>query len=201
MITRETYDPFKYIEKPLLQIEREQKENQNLLQVLKEEGVSIEKLVRIECYDISNIQGTSATGSMVTFINGEAVRSEYKRFQIKTIHTPNDFKMHQEMMGRRLFHPEWGMPDLIIIDGGKGQVSSVMQVLVSKNIPIPVIGLAKRFETIVIPQKQAGRVEFVELRLAHSTPAINLVRRIRDEAHRFAITYHRLLRSKKMVGK
>lgn len=201
VITQETYDPFHYLEKPLLQIEREEKENKNLLEVLQEEGMPLEKLHRIECYDISNIQGTSATGSMVTFINGEAVRGEYKRFQIKGLSTPNDFKMHQEMMKRRLSHPEWGTPDLIIIDGGKGQVTSVMQILVEKGMSIPIIGLAKRFETIVIPQKQAGRMEFVEVRLPLATPAVNLVRRIRDEAHRFAITYHRLLRSKRTFGK
>lgn len=200
VITQEAYDPFKYLEKPLLQIEREQKENDDLLAVLQNEGVTIDKLERIECYDISNIQGKSATGSMVVFIHGEAVRAEYKRFQIKKLDTPNDFKMHQEVMQRRLSNSSWGMPDLFIIDGGKGQVSSVMQILAAHEITIPVIGLAKRFETIIVPQKQInGRYEFLEVRLPLSRPAINVVRRIRDEAHRFAITYHRLLRSKKML--
>lgn len=199
-ITQEAYDPFRYIEKPLLQIEREKKENDNLLKVLRDEGLALHKLERIECYDISNIQGTSATGSMVVFIRGEAVRSEYKRFQIKSLKTPNDFKMHQEIMARRMSHPEWGTPDLLVIDGGKGQVSSVMQVLAAKGLSIPIIGLAKRFETIIIAQKQiSGAYEFLEVRLSLSNPALNLVRRLRDEAHRFAITYHRLLRSKKMT--
>jgi len=189
VITQEAYDPFKYLEKPLLQIEREQKENDDLLAVLQNEGVTIDKLERIECYDISNIQGKSATGSMVVFIHGEAVRAEYKRFQIKKLDTPNDFKMHQEVMQRRLSNSSWGMPDLFIIDGGKGQVSSVMQILAAHG-----------FETIIVPQKQInGRYEFLEVRLPLSRPAINVVRRIRDEAHRFAITYHRLLRSKKML--
>lgn len=199
-ITRETYDPFLYLQKPKLQSIREKKEIQDLEQLLKTNGVNIEHLNRIECYDISNISGTNATGSMVVFENGTAVTGKYKRFKIKGLKTPNDFAMHQEVMRRRLSHPQWGSADLMIIDGGKGQVGSILQVLAEKNMHIPVIGLAKRFETIIIPQKNAGRYEFLEVTLPISTPAINLVRRIRDEAHRFAITYHKYLRSKAFLG-
>lgn len=199
-ITQETFDPFVYLQKPDFQKEREEKENEDLRKELEHEGLEIKKLQRIECYDISNTQGSFATGSMTVLINGSAQNKLYKRFRIKTLKTPDDFKMHQEVMRRRLSHPEWGMPDLIIIDGGKGQISSVLHILAEKNAHIPVIGLAKRFETIIIPQKNAGRFEFIEIRLPVSSPAVNMVKRIRDEAHRFAITYHKLLRSKNMLS-
>jgi excinuclease ABC subunit C len=87
---------------------------------------------------------------------------------------------------------------LIVIDGGKGQVSSALMTIVERKKQIPLIGLAKREETIVIPQKQFSKIEFLEIKLPKDTGGINLLRRIRDEAHRFAITYHRLLRKKRM---
>lgn len=195
-LTSPVYEPFKYIENPNAHTQREQEENNSLLELLRSHGVLLEKLSRIECYDISNFQGSSATGSMTVFVDGSATKSEYRKFKIKKVKQINDFAMHQEVLGRRLKHIEWNYPQLIIIDGGKGQVSSAMQVLAHLNIHIPVIGLAKKFETIIIPEKEAGRFVFREVRVPLSTPALNLMRRIRDEAHRFAITYHRVLRSK-----
>lgn len=196
-ITEETYDPFIYLTKPNTQLEREAKENLDLQKLLSQYSLYIPSLKRIECYDISNFQGTNATGSMTVFINGTSTSSEYRKFKIRRPNTPNDFAMHQEVMFRRLKHLEdWGKPDLLIIDGGKGQVSSVMEVLAHLNMKIPVIGLAKKFETIIIPEKTARGFIFQEVRVPLSRPALNLARRIRDEAHRFAITYHRKLRSK-----
>jgi len=195
-ITSPTYDPFYYIQNPKGHIKREEEENRALQELLISYSLPIENLKRIECYDISNFQGVYATGSMTVFIKGSMAKQEYRKFKIKKVHQINDFAMHQEIMGRRLKRTEWEYPDLIIIDGGKGQVSSVMQVLAALQVQIPVIGLAKKFETIIVPERVPGRFEFHEVRLPLSSPAVNLVRRIRDEAHRFAISYHRVLRSK-----
>ncbi len=199
-ITQETYDPFVYINQPKTQSIREESENQALFDLLAANGVVLTNLKRIECFDISNFQGTNATGSMTVLINGSAEKSEYRKFKIRKTKTPNDFAMHQEMMGRRLKHPEWEFPSLFIVDGGKGQVSSVLQVLAHNGVSIPVIGIAKKFETLVIPRKEVRGLKFTEVRVPLSSPAINIVRRIRDEAHRFAITYHRKLRSKNALA-
>lgn len=199
-ITQETYDPFTYINQPKAQSMREETENKALFDLLVQNGVSLDNLTRIECFDISNFQGTNATGSMTVLVNGSTDKSQYRKFKIKKLNTPNDFAMHQEMMARRLKHPEWDFPSIFIVDGGKGQVSSVMQVLAHNGVRIPIIGIAKKFETLVIPQKDATGITFTEVRVPLSSPAINLVRRIRDEAHRFAITYHRTLRSKSALA-
>lgn len=195
-ITQDTYDPFVYMQQPRAQTMREENENLALQKLLLEHDVPVGNLFRIECYDISNFQGTNATGSMTVFENGSANKSEYRKFMIRKLKTPNDYAMHQEVMNRRLKHTEWKYPNLLIIDGGKGQVSSILAVLAYLKISLPVVGIAKKFETIVIPKKEGRDLTFVEVRVPLSSPAINLVRRIRDEAHRFAITYHRTLRSK-----
>lgn len=200
IITQESYDPFIYLERPNIHVVREKLENDAFKKLLEDYLVPVGNLRRIECYDISNLSGTNATGSMVVLINGSVTKSEYKRFKIRSLKTPNDFAMHQEVMHRRMKHTEWETPNLLIIDGGKGQVSSVMQILATMGIRTPVIGLAKRFETLVIPQKIGNKIEFLEVRIPHSSPALNLARRIRDEAHRFAITYHRKLRSKSVLS-
>lgn len=149
------------------------------------------KLRRIECYDISNIQGKYAVGSLVVFTNGEKNSDGYRRFKIKyTPDIPNDFAMLSEVLTRRFKHPEWlPIPDLIIVDGGKGQVSSALGVLKQKKLDIPLIGLAKREETIVTSDSK-------EIHLPKDSKALLFIMRIRDEAHRFAITYHRKIRSK-----
>ena len=152
----------------------------------------------IECYDISNIQGTNAVGSMVVFKDGLPARQLYRKFKIQTKHTPDDFAMLGEMLGRRserLKQPDakWPKPDLIVIDGGKGQLSAAVEVLHAKQADIPLIGLAKRIEEIFLPGRTAP------LLLAHDQPGLQLLQRIRDEAHRYGITYHRQLRSKQAV--
>lgn len=199
-ITSENYDPFRYLEQPDYYYQRVTDEKTSLESILEPYFGSL-KLKRIECYDISNFQGKEATGSMVVFINGDKSSKDYRRFKIRTKDTPDDFFMMKEMLSRRFKGNGWEEPDLIVIDGGKGQVSSALTTLVARKRQIPLIGLAKREETIVIPQKQLGqKIEFLEVKLPKDTGGINLLRRIRDEAHRFAITYHRLLRKKRMIS-
>lgn len=144
---------------------------------------------RIECYDISSIQGKFATGSMVVFENGRSRKEQYRRFKIKYSKKPNDYEMIREVLTRRLKN-DWPLPDLIIIDGGRGQLNVAQNVLSKFKLTIPVVSLAKRFEEIYMPQK------VMPLALNAASPTRQLFEQIRNEAHRFAITYHRLLRSK-----
>lgn len=199
LITSETYDPFHYMEKPDFYYERIEREQNSLKDVLKPFFPEIGVLKRIECYDISNISGTNPTGSMVVFENGDKSTKEYRRFKIRSKNTPDDFFMMQEMLTRRLKNTDWPIPDLLVIDGGKGQVGAVLKAFANTGIKYPMVGLAKREETIVVPEKTQSGIEFIEIKLPKSTPGINLLRRIRDEAHRFAITYHKLLRKKSML--
>lgn len=154
---------------------------------------------RIECYDISHIQGSNTVASMVTCIDGVMKKSEYKKFKIKLAEgKPDDFLSMKEVLERRLAHlgdeKKWAKPDLIIIDGGKGQLSSVMQIVKSMGVTgIDFVSLAKREEEVFLPDQSKS------IMLPRSSGALFLIQRIRDEAHRFAITYHRDLRSKKMV--
>jgi excinuclease ABC subunit C len=146
----------------------------------------------IECFDISNISGTLAVASMVHFTNGKPDRGQYRRFRIRTVEGPNDFAMMKEAVGRRfrrVLAGEVQAPALLMVDGGKGQLSSTIDILAELDVPpFPVIGLAKKHEEIFIP----GRSE--PIRLAMDRPAIRLLQAVRDESHRFAITYHRALR-------
>lgn len=150
---------------------------------------------RMECYDISHIQGTNTVASMVTFINGLSKKSEYRKFKIKSTEgKPDDFLSMKEVLTRRLSRlgeKGWDKPDLIIIDGGKGQLSSVMQIVEEMGITgIDFVSLAKRQEEVFLPHCSKS------ILLPRESSALFLIQRIRDEAHRFAITYHRNLRSK-----
>jgi excinuclease ABC subunit C len=198
---------------------------------------------RIECYDMSNIQGTSAVGSMVVFIDGRPEPKEYRRFRIRSGDTPDDFRMMAEVLRRRFsrvaklrsetgalsladvgadeapqgdselapdldpdagaidgvadagtIEPGWAVPDLVIVDGGKGQLSAAVGAMGELGITdVPVTGLAKRFEELFLPGRTAPVV------LPRRSQALYLVQRIRDEAHRFAITYHRDLRGRRAL--
>jgi excinuclease ABC subunit C len=155
---------------------------------------------RIEGYDISNTQGTNPVGSMVVFKDGQSLKSEYRKFKINIKQTPDDFAMMREMLTRRLArmnaaneNDQWPTPDLIVIDGGKGQLGVAMEVLRAAQIKLPVIGLAKRIEEIFLPHKAQSIV------LPHNHASLQLLQRLRDEAHRFGITFHRSLRSKQAV--
>ncbi|HKC18903.1 MAG TPA: excinuclease ABC subunit UvrC [Candidatus Dormibacteraeota bacterium] len=165
---------------------------------------------RIECYDISNIQGDSAVGSMVVFEDGRPRNDHYRHFRIKYVPGPNDFAMLQEVLRRRLERLESAQrreeadivgdrsfttrPDLILIDGGKGQLSAALEVMEAAGYAdIPTFALAKEREEIFAP----GRAEpIVQER---NSPGMFLVQRVRDEAHRFAITHHRKVRSRKAL--
>ena len=154
---------------------------------------------RMECYDISHIQGTNTVASMVVFINGIAKKSEYRKFKVKTTEgKPDDFLSMKEVLTRRLSRlgeKKWEKPDLIIIDGGKGQLSSVMQIVEDLGIKdIDIVSLAKRNEEVFLPKQSKPVI------LPRNSSALFIFQRIRDEAHRFAITYHRKLRSKTMVN-
>src|SRR6185503_2552702 len=194
---------------------------------------------RIECYDMSNIQGTSAVGSMVVFVNGRPEPREYRRFRIRSGDTPDDFRMMAEVIRRRFSRASrlraetgalslaavgadpafeglgdeadeepgeaapataardagWALPDLVIVDGGKGQLSAAVGVLRDLDLAdVPVAGLAKRFEELYLP----GRPDPIVL--PRKSQGLYLVQRIRDEAHRFAITYRRNLRSRRALA-
>ncbi|SDF62672.1 Excinuclease ABC subunit C [Sporolituus thermophilus DSM 23256] len=149
---------------------------------------------RIECFDISHIQGAETVASMVVFEGGRPKKDEYRRYKLRTVEgKPDDFKSMQEVVGRRYRDADQGpLPDLIIIDGGKGQLNAALEVIRSLGLhDIPVVGLAKEFEHIF----REGESDPVIL--PRHSQALYLVQRIRDEAHRFAITYHRKLRAKR----
>ncbi len=151
----------------------------------------------IEGFDISNIQGTDPVASLVVFKGGVPSKKDYRRFKIKTVEGPDDFAMMAEVVERRydrLLAEESKLPDLILIDGGKGQLNKVCEVLSEMGLENQmVIGLAKREEEIFIPGKSEP------LLLSHSSPALHLLQRVRDEAHRFAVSYHRKLRSRRLT--
>jgi excinuclease ABC subunit C len=161
--------------------------------------------MRIECYDISNFQGRESVGSMVVFEEGKPRSGEYRRFRIRTVSGPNDFASHQEVLRRRFRgaragdegseeERRWKMPDLVILDGGRGQVSAGKEVLDELGLhDLPLAGLAKEREELFLPDRADP------ILLPSTSPALYLVQRIRDEAHRFAITYHRDLRAKSTV--
>ena len=149
----------------------------------------------VECFDISHIQGTNTVASMVTFENGLPKKSRYRKFKVKSTESkPDDFKSLQEVVERRYFGKlteTLPMPDLIIIDGGKGQLSSVMEIFDAHNFHPDVVSLAKRLEEVFKPHESNPVIFPI------NSPALYFFQRIRDEAHRFAITFHRQLRGKK----
>lgn len=152
----------------------------------------------IECYDISHIQGTNTVASGVYFENGQPKKSMYRKYKLKTIEKGevDDFKSMREILSRRFKRIKSGKinpPDLIIIDGGKGQLSSVIAMMKEFELKLNIVSLAKREEEVFLPN-QSNPVIF-----AKNSPALHLFQRIRDEAHRFAITFHRQQRSKTML--
>lgn len=175
-------------------------ENPNFLE--QERSLALEQLkkdlklpglpMRIEGYDISNIQGKEATGSMVVLTGGEVDKSQYRKFKIRIAGRPNDVAMHREMLSRRLKHEDWPLPDLIIIDGGRGQVNAAKYEISNAKSEIPVFGLAKRMEWLYPPEGEP-------LKLPRKSLSLKLLQKIRDESHRFAVSYHRKLRGKILV--
>lgn len=151
---------------------------------------------RIECFDNSNLQGTDPVASMVVFVDGAPRKADYKRFKIRTVVGPDDFASMKEVLYRRYsrLKREGGqLPDLIVVDGGKGQLSSGVEALMDAGIygEVPIVGLAKRLEELFVPGSQDA------IMLPKTSSGLKLLQRVRDEAHRFAITFHRDLRSKR----
>ena len=162
--------------------------------------LKLEKLPRkMECYDISNISGVLSVASMVVFWNGEPDKAKYRRFRIKTVEGPNDFASMKEVLTRRFNESKKPdnkdesfsvLPDLIVIDGGKGQLSSAYQAMLECGVNVPMVGLAKQEEELFVPNKMEPII------LPRSHYSLKMLQRIRDESHRFAIMYHRSLRNK-----
>lgn len=152
---------------------------------------------RIEGYDISHQSSTNAVASMVVFMNGVSQRSAYRKFKIRQSKN-NDFANLKEVLTRRLKHQEWPLPDLILIDGGEPQLEAVKDILLPTKIPF--IGLAEAQETIVIPEIEQQAVKgYHHLIISHNSHIVKLLQRIRDESHRFAVTYHNFLKRKNML--
>lgn len=189
-----------YLEK---HIEKERLKYNNTFGAIKalKEKLSLKNVpIRMECYDISNISGTNKVCSMVVFKKGEACKKDYRKFKIKTVKGSNDFASLQEALGRRLERLKEGklesfkeMPDLIVIDGGKGQLSSTKEILDKYDFDIDIISLAKRIEEVFVPNSSTP------ILLKPGSVELRLLQRIRDEAHRFAITFHRQLRTKEQT--
>lgn len=173
-----------FLENPNLTEDLRKQELNNLKIILKNCKLKIVNLHRIECYDVAHLAGSSPAASMVTFINGELDKSYYRHFRIRKHNERDDLKSLREVARRRTkYFASWGKPNLIVVDGGKTQVN-VFNSIFEKHY-IPVIGIAKRFETLIFPKG-------AEFRLKRS-PALNLIQRMRDEAHRFARRYHHKL--------
>ncbi len=155
------------------------------------------RLKRIEAYDISNIQGKEAAGSMVVFTQGKPDKNQYRKFKIKTEGKPDDIAMIKEVLLRRFAHPEWPYPDLILIDGGIAQLNVARRTKnrKQKTKNIPVMALAKKENKLYIENKK-------EPLLLKTMPReiFNLILQLRDEAHRFAVSYHRKLRKKILLS-
>jgi excinuclease ABC subunit C len=152
---------------------------------------------RVECFDISNTQGSDSVASMVVFLDGRPRKSEYRKFKVRSVSGPDDFASMREVIDRRysrLLSEQGVPPDLIMVDGGKGQLSSAVEVLDRLGLgKTPVIGLAKRLEEVFVPQSHEPQT------IPRSSSGLKLLQRIRNEAHRFAITYHRSLRAKRTL--
>ena len=153
---------------------------------------------KIECFDISNIQGSDSVASMVVFVDGKPKKSKYKKFIIKEVEGPDDFASMQEVIRRRytrLLENKEPLPELIMVDGGKGQLSSAVEILDSLGIKqYNIIGLAKRLEEVFFPEKSEPET------IAKTSSGLKLLQQIRNEAHRFAITFHRKRRSKRTIA-
>ena len=190
-----------YLSKSIDKIKHKDDMTKNACQRLKE-ILGLKKYPkRMECYDISNISGVDKVGSMVVFIDGESDRSSYRRFKIKTVEGANDYASHQEMMRRRLAklggaeEERFPKPDLIIIDGGKGQLSAIKEIFDEANVhDIELISLAEREEEVFTLNSCES------IRIDKRDFALKMLQRIRDEAHRFAITYFRSLHSKRNLA-
>lgn len=157
---------------------------------------------RIEGFDISHMQGTDNVASMVVFVNGVPDKSQYRKFKMR-LPGNDDFAHMDEAITRRLSprnQKSWGVPDLFLIDGGKGQVSAAWRAMEKAGVSVPMIGLAKRYEEIVVPKVVSGKLESDMVQLPATSNVIKLLQRVRDESHRFAVSYHSTLKRKRQTA-
>ena len=197
LITMANNNAREYLKRYILENKKEKERARKALLELKD-TLSLPSLpVKIEAFDISNISGKDATGSMIVFHHGTAKKSLYRRYKIKSISTPDDYSMMKEVIERRykkiLENNNEGAPDLILIDGGKGQLNITLNVLKDLNLDLPVISLAKEKEIVFSPGNMEGT------KLIENSESFYLIQKIRDEAHRFAVSYHRKLRRKRTI--
>ncbi len=199
-VTQQHFDIRAYIDMPTFAADERQRELASLVKVIHDVHAKSALVVdppsslnHIECFDISTTSGKWGTGSMVTFKHGAADKNLYRRFRIQTQAARSDTAMMQEVLKRRFMHSDWSYPNLVMVDGGKAQLSIALSVIKDCRLSLLVIALAKRLEELVFPLK--GKISFKIVRLAPGTPEFHLLTRIRDEAHRFALTYHRKLRT------
>lgn len=188
-ITQPIINAFEYIKNPNLLEDVIFNETNDLINLLKPFFPDIGKLKRIECYDVAHLQGSFPTASMVTFINGVPEKSLYRKFKILQENKESDTDSLQEVAIRRKKHiVDWEKPDLMVIDGGKGQVSSFVKIFKKQ---IPIVGIAKKYETLVIPYFSKNRLKYNQKKLCNGS--LFLIQKLRDEAHRFSRSYHHKL--------
>ena len=188
-----------YKKEKLNETRESKKQSNKVLEILQEDLQLKELPLHIECFDNSNIQGSNPVASMVCFKNGKPSKKDYRKYHIKTVVGPDDFASMYEINHRRykrLLEEKAPLPDLIVIDGGKGQLNAACTALKDLGLygEIPVIGIAKRLEEIYYPEDP------YPLHIDKKSPSLSLLQKIRDEAHRFAITFHRNARSKKSLA-
>ncbi len=182
--------------KELLKLKDQKATNSNRVLTQLQDDLKLKSLpVHIECFDNSNFQGTNPVASMVCFKNGKPSKKDYRHFKIKTVVGPDDFGSMKEIVTRRysrLIRENTPLPNLVIVDGGKGQLSAAVEALKELKIyhELPIIGIAKKLEEIYYPG------DSIPLHLSKKSESLKLIQQLRDEAHRFAITFHRQLRSK-----
>jgi len=192
-ITQPKIDSAEFLKNPNLAEDIHSQELKSLKNILKPYLLNLDKLKRIECYDVAHLNGMYPTASMVTFLNGTKASQYYRQFSIKHAQPKNDYSSLGEVAKRRSkYFIKWGKPDLVIVDGGRGQVKVFLEIMEKFNIPA--IGFAKMKDNIIVPFKGSY------LSLYPKTETLNLLKRIRDEAHRFAGRYHHLLISKNLTA-
>jgi len=194
-VTAKPFDTAVYLKDPNILVDIRGSELDELKKIIGK-YTFLDKLNRIECYDVAHLGGTYPTASMVTFVDGEPDKNYYRHFKLRRTKKSDDYGGMREVLTRRKKHFEsWGKPDLIIVDGGKGQLGVALEIIGGE---IPVVGLAKRYETLIFKTKNgqpAGKAGFQSVRLLDGS-AKRLVQRLRDESHRFARRYHHLLVAK-----
>ena len=174
-------------------------QRQQVLEIIQKDFRLTELPVHIECFDNSNLHGNQPVASCVVFKNGKPSKSDYRHFHIKTVKGPDDFASMKEVVGRRykrLVEEKSDLPQLVVVDGGKGQLSAAVEALDELGIRdrIPIVGIAKKLEEIFYPDDP------LPLYIDKRSPSLKVIQHLRNEAHRFAITFHRNLRSENAVG-